>query len=234
MRVLSGLPALLAALACGGGGTPLFGQVVGAPISYSPIHDPGWSLHAETAHGYGGLAGFHYWGARSTWAPGFNGTLRFTGIAGIALQREAPDYATLGVALAWQPWRRRLLLADVQVGAGYGRKHLAPAREFSEVNLPAGVAFGLNALLPFETLANVQLWVAPRVQLRATRERGGATGTEWNVGPGATVGLELLLPSGLGLQAAFDWLSIEHPLTGRRKAEFTLGGGIVFRRVPEH
>ena len=206
-------------------------QVAGAPVFHSLKHDPRWSIHADYGNGGRELDGVVFVGVRISNTPGAEadaGVLRVSVLAGRVL-REAGDPAyAAGVTVALALAQRRLIQFEPQVGIGWtdGGENGA-----SRIDIPFGVAIGIPAALPpfgFTGFVsrNPQVWIAPRVHLRATdvavlgrRVRGGA---------GGAIGLELRSQPGLGVQLVHEWLVVRDAALPRWRTETTFGLSMFF------
>ena len=96
---------------------------------------------------------------------------------------------------------------SLQAGAGY-LKTGSGATEVKSWNFPIGVGVGLNLPTPGFSF---EPWVAPRIHVN----RSDATGRyETQFGYGASAGVNLGLPIGIGLHAAADWVQFKSKTIG--------------------
>jgi hypothetical protein len=112
---------------------------------------------------------------------------------------------------------------SLQGGAGF-LKTGTGATEVKSFNFPIGLGVGLNVPTPGFSF---EPWVAPRVHL----SRSNVTGLyRTQVGYGASAGINLGLPIGLGLHAAADWVTFSRKTSGTitldKVVPLTIGVGL--------
>jgi hypothetical protein len=123
--------------------------------------------------------------------PGVEKELQFSGQA--ALKIFSPPLLPVGVGL--------------QAGAGYLQQG-SGATAVKTVDVPLGLAVGVK---PPSPAVSFEAWGAPRVQLRRTSV-GGNSATQ--AGIGASAGINLAMPMGLGLHLAADWSRLSKKTSG--------------------
>lgn len=97
-------------------------------------------------------------------------------------------------------------------GAGYVKFGSAgvPGSDVTVLDVPVGIGLGIKVPSP---VLSVVPWLAPRIHYQRVEFAGLS---ESGFGYGASGGISLGLPTGLGFHAAFDWVSIDlddDPLT---------------------
>jgi hypothetical protein len=112
--------------------------------------------------------------------------------ANAALKIFSPPLVPLGVAL-------QAGLGYVKLGSGLGAQ--------TQYTVP--IALGIAVKPPTPGLA-VEAWAAPRVQLGVTSALGNST---LRAGYGISGGVNIGLPTGLGLHAALDWSKVAQKTT---------------------
>jgi len=102
----------------------------------------------------------------------------------VAVKVFSPPLVPLGIAL--------------QAGAGYLQQG-SGASAFKQLSVPIGVGVAVKPPTPG---LSFEPWVGPRVQIQRTSAGGSS---ETRTGIGASGGVNLGMPMGLGLHAALDW-----------------------------
>ena len=70
------------------------------------------------------------------------------------------------------------------------------------VSVPIGLAI---AVKPPSPSVSFEVWGSPRIQLNAVNQTGTVSGSRAQVGIGASGGVNIGMPMGLGLHVALDW-----------------------------
>lgn len=96
---------------------------------------------------------------------------------------------------------------SVQAGAGYLQQG-SGATAVKTIDIPLGLAVGVK---PPSPVVSFEAWAAPRVQLRRTSV-GNNSATQ--TGIGASAGVNLGMPMGLGLHLAADWAQLSRKTSG--------------------
>ncbi len=190
-------------------GTPVEAQLHGYPV-YAWTAGSGFTLSGDFGRGLNDASGkSNAFGGRlgitlpivSVWAgggtvdlqqPGVGNELTFGG--GVAIKVFDPPLVPVAISF--------------QTGAGYLGQTidvLGSPEDLSALKVPLGIAFAFNPPTPGLT---VQPWVAPRVEYLRTSFAGTSNS---NFGFGASAGLNVTLPAGLGWHFAVDWMSIGDP-----------------------
>jgi hypothetical protein len=207
------------ALALGLGATPASAQLFNNPVYFSPSHGTGFSLHGEYARGFENNGDVNFVGARAmlglgpmTLQAGAGGVL-FSG----DLARD--NQITYGGAVAINILDLPLVPVSVNLQGGVGYTDFAD-RALNRLDVPIGVGVAINVPAP---ILDIEPWAAPRLHI--VRESNGATQTE--VGFGISAGLNVTLPTGVGVHVAGDWASVD--FDGTTVKTITLGAGLHFR-----
>ena len=95
----------------------------------------------------------------------------------------------------------------------------------SQLNLPVGIGFAFLAPMP---IGNIEVWAAPRLQLRRTRFAATST-TDTGIGGAISLGIEWTSVHGVGAHLGLDWLRIQSAAGTGGVTERSLGVGLHFR-----
>ena len=187
------------------GASPASAQAFGLPVTNSGL---------PTGIGLALDAGFANDAAGGGWAAGATGKVGFGGFGATAtVSRVAPDlgdeFFSAGATANMKVFGGPLIPLSVtlQAGAGYSAPEFSCVPPGScDVNVwrfPAGVGFAFT--IPNPAMA-IKPWIAPRVDVTRTSLDGASeTDTRFAV----SAGVELNFITGLGLHAAYDWVSAE-------------------------
>ena len=178
------------------------GQVRGKPVYFSPLHGTGLTIAGDYGKGLnddsqkGQYVGFTMIGG----VPAFT----VSGSIG-SYKRDVDVEATItaGGNLAFNVIRDPLssIALSIQTGVGYIDAGLAKRLAF-----PTGLAIGYR--VPTGGVI-VEPWAAARVHIVAETPEIGAGTTRTEFGFGASGGLNLAVPIGVGLRSAVDWVTID-------------------------
>ncbi|HXV85958.1 MAG TPA: hypothetical protein VD793_04630 [Gemmatimonadales bacterium] len=198
---VAGLGALVIALGTGG---PALAQLAANPVYVSPKAPNGLTVAAD----FGTTLSTKVSGISATTKPNHVGLRATLGLPFIALglgagqwnsdagTKETQFAANLGLKLFSPPLVPVGL--SLQAGAGYLQAG-SGAGSVKTVSIPIGVGV---AVKPPSPSVSVEFWGSPRVQLNANKV-GGSSGMQ--AGIGASGGVNVGMPMGLGLHLALDW-----------------------------
>jgi len=183
------------------------GQVRGSPVYFSPFHGSGLTIAGDyglglnddsqkgQAFGFTMIAGI----------PPFtlSGTIASHARGDLAADVEVKGSVTAGGSLAFNLISDPLssIALSIQTGVGYIDAGLA-----KQLSFPTGLAIGYS--VPTAGVI-IEPWLAPRLHVIAETPEIGAGTTRTEFGFGASVGLNLAAPIGVGLRTALDWVTIE-------------------------
>ncbi len=188
---------------------PARAQIFNQPVYYQPTHGIGLTIAGDFALGVNSDAELVFgekplaYGGRITL-----GVPKFTVTAGASminpkggLDSEIGFGANFGVSLFNVP--AVPVAVALQAGVGYVKfGGGGPGSDVTNLDLPLGVALGLKVPSP---VLSITPWVAPRLHVQRVSVSGLSAS---ETGFGASGGINIGLPTGLGFHAALDWLSI--------------------------
>jgi hypothetical protein len=184
--------------------SPALAQMLGNPVYFSPKQGVGLTLAGDYGRGLNDASGkTNYFGGRATLGlPSFAIT-----VGGGSAKPSGGTSATsfggdVGVTVIKGPMVP--VSVSLQAGAAY-----SSVSGVKTLHVPAGVALAFNVKSPG---ASVEPWVAPRVDFVQVKVGTLSTNT---TKVGASGGVNIGLPSGLGLHAAVDYVNVSggSPLT---------------------
>ncbi len=195
--------------------SPALAQMLGNPVYFSPKQAVGLTIAGEYGRGLNDNSGKgNYFGGRAilglpkvaitagagSWKPeGFDAQLSFGGDVAV----ELPMAPAVPVAIS------------LQAGAAYNSES-----GVKTIHVPLGAAVAFNVNSPG---ASVEPWVGPRVDI--VRVSNGGSFTDTNIG--ASGGVNVSLPTGLGFHVALDFLKV----TGG--SSLTAGAGVHYNiKIP--
>ncbi len=157
---------------------------------------PGVMLAGDYSRGLNDESGeTNYFGARvGVGLP----ALSFWG--GVGTVKNGDSEVTLGGGAAIKVVKGPLVPVEVSLQGGVG--HLS-AGGSTFVNIPLGVAIAIDVPSP---AISVNPWVMPRIQVQRTSSDGTS---QTDFGFGASGGISIGAPNGVGAHATLDWLSID-------------------------
>ena len=192
-------------------------QMIGNPVYFSPKHGIGLSIQGDYGRGLNDASGkTNYFGGRVTL-----GLPIVTVSAGGGLLDAVENDVTFGGNVSVNVLSAPLLPVAIalQAGAGY-----VSQGSLTTLSVPIGAALALKPPTPG---LNVELWVAPRVQITRVSNGSSATDTRF----AASAGVNLGLPTGLGLHAAVDYTYVSGAggLSSSDLSPFLIGVGIHYK-----
>lgn len=194
-------------LALGLVASPAAAQMIGNPVYYSPGHGLGLSINADYGRGLNdeSFKGNYFGGRATLGVPRVNITVGAGSWKAEAGEAEITFGGNIGVNVFDVPLAP--VKVALQAGAGYVKMG-SGAFEVKQLNIPAGVALGFNVPSP---AVSVEPWVAPRVELSRWTVSGES---QTQFGAGASAGLNLGLPTGLGFHAVVEWMTFADKTSG--------------------
>jgi hypothetical protein len=202
--------------------SPVLAQMLGNPVYFSPKQGVGLTLAGDYGRGLNDASGkTNYFGGRATLGlpmvaitAGAGSEKQSSSIGGASFTSFGGDVAVTVLKGPIVP-----VSLSLQAGAGYSSKS-----GIKQVHVPIGAALAFNVKSPG---ASVEPWVAPRLDLY----RASGTGivnptTEKHVG--ASAGLNVGLPSGLGFHLALDYTYVKGlgTLSSSERSPFLVGAGV--------
>lgn len=197
---------------------PAAAQMPGNPVYYSPKHGVGLSLQGDYGRGVNDASGkTNYFGARAVL-----GLPIVTLSAGGGYLDAAEGDVTFGGTAAINLLSAPLLpvAIGVQAGAGY-----VSQGGTNTISVPIGAVLAVKPPTP---ALSIEAWAAPRVQI--TRVSNGTSDTESDFAISA--GVNLGLPTGIGLHAAADYTVRSSDVPGVSSSDvspFVIGVGIHYK-----
>lgn len=192
---------------------PASAQIFNHPVYYQPTHGVGLTIAADFAMGVNSDAELTldnkpmaYGGRVTLGLPKVSVT---AGASAINPRGGADTEIGFGgnVAVSVFDLPAAPVTVSLQAGVGYVKfgGGGVPGSDLTNLEFPIGAAVGIKVPSP---ALSVTPWAAPRVHIQRV-EFGGVSDTE--VGFGASAGIDLGLPTGLGFHAALDWMTIGDP-----------------------
>lgn len=223
-KLLGSMAVALVALA--GFAMPASAQMVGNPVYVSPKHGTGLSIAADYGRGLNLDSGKpNYFGGRATLGLPM---LSISAGAGSVKPTGGTSNISFGGNVAVNLIKAPVMPVALSVFAGAGYlKSGSGATAVKNLNVPAGVALAFD--VPSPSLS-VEPWVAPRVQLAQTKF-GGASVSQ--IGFGASAGVNVGLPMGVGFHAALEYMTYaaktSGTLTAAKVSPFMIGLGAHYK-----
>ena len=186
--------------------SPALAQMFGNPVYFSPKQGVGLTIAGDYGRGLNDESGKgNYFGGRATLGlPMFAIT-----VGGGSVKPEfGTSEMTFGADVAVTVVKGPMVPVTVSLQAGVGSIEVGTTRLMT---IPVGAALAFNVNSPG---ASVEPWVAPRLHI--TKPEGGDT--EMDIG--ASGGVNVGLPSGLGFHLAADWINADGG------APITIGAGV--------
>lgn len=201
------------ALALGLVAAPANAQLYNHPVYFQPGHGLGLTIAADFAVGVNSDAELvpdekplAYAGRVTLGVPRVNIT---AGVGAVNPRGGLDTEISFGGSLEVSVFDVPLVPVKITVLAGAGRTRFGgsgvPGSDVTILDVPIGVAVGIK---PPSPLVSVVPWAAPRIHIQRV-SFGGVSESE--VGFGASGGVNLNLPTGLGFHAALDWITIGDP-----------------------
>jgi hypothetical protein len=205
--------------------TAVGAQVPAMPVLYWPSNTSGPSIHATYSLASGELGRQRAAGLMLGYA---GGRFHLTGTLARVGSRDDRHFGTTagGVNASIRLLHRfsPAISVNLQGGVGGGSFDEAGGSR-SQLNLPVGIGFAFLAPMP---IGNIEVWGAPRVQLRRTRFAATST-TDTGIGGGISLGIEWTSVHGVGAHLGLDWLRIQSAAGAGGVTERSLGVGLHFR-----
>lgn len=177
--------------------SPALAQMIGNPVYFSPKQGVGLTIAGDYGRGINDASGkTNYFGGRATLGlPMFAITLG----AGSAKASGLSSVTSFGGDAAVTVLKGPAVPVSVSLQAGAAYSSVSGVKT---LHVPAGAALAFNVKSPS---ASIEPWVAPRVDYVSVKVGGlSANDTKFGASGGVNVGL----PSGLGFHAAVDYLNI--------------------------
>lgn len=204
-------------LALGFMASPLAAQLAASPVYFSPKAPSGLTLAAD----FGTTMQWKLDGVDANAKPNHVGVRALLGLPlvnvgiGGGIYNANPDVGSVDKEIQFSATAALKVFSPplvpvaiaLQAGAGY-LKQGSGALALKTIDLPVGVAVGVKPPTPG---VSFEAWGAPRVQLRST-SFGGNSATQ--TGIGASAGVNLGMPMGLGLHVAADWSRLSRKTSG--------------------
>ncbi len=201
------------------GATPSSAQLFNNPVYVSPSHGTGLSLNGEYARGFDDSEDTNFIGGRAV--IGLGPLTIQAGAGGVLFSGDLDvldNEITYGGAVALNILDLPLVPVSVNVQGGVGILDSDLLGKQTTIPLSVGVAINVPA-----PLLDIEPWAAPRLQI--VRVSNGSSSTE--VGFGASAGINITLPTGLGFHAALDWASVD--FDGVTVNPVSIGAGLHYR-----
>lgn len=200
--------------------TPAFAQMIGNPVYSNQSGGVGVTLDADYGRGLNNASGkTNYFGGRVTLGLP---VVAITVGAGSAKPSGGASMTSFGgdVALAVVKGPMVPVKLALQAGAAYTSNYLGTGANGWHV--PVGAVLTFNAR---SSGASVAPWVAPRLDYTNV-SRGGVSGHATHVG--ASAGLNVSLPAGLGFHVALDYTYVKGAggLSSSDLSPFVVGAGL--------
>jgi hypothetical protein len=215
---------------------PLFAQLPGTPVHFSPSVDAGVDVQGE---GGGGSRG-GFWSGRAT-----------TSLAYATIEAAVGRGLDFG-GLAWGGSGALNLVRgsdrgySLSVQGGYSRGRISTLQGVeSRQDVPIGIGFAPE--IRQWTGVNAEFWVGGRIHYRRTLLEPSRREAS-KVGVGVSTGLNLhsaalhkkfhFIPKGFGIHVAADYVALPRPFTAGREhsVSFAAGLGVLlpWERLPKH
>jgi hypothetical protein len=177
--------------------SPALAQMLGNPVYFSPKQGVGLTIAGDYGRGLNDASGkTNYFGGRATLGlPMFAITVG----GGSAKPSDGASATSFGGDVAVTVVKGPMVPVTVSLQAGAGYSSVSSVKT---LHVPAGVALAFNVKSPG---ASVEPWVAPRIDY--VRVKVGTLSTN-QTKVGASGGVNVGLPSGLGFHAALDYVNV--------------------------
>lgn len=180
--------------------TPAVAQQAGNIVYVSPKHGTGISIMGDYARGLNDASGkTNYFGARA-----IVGLPLITVSAGGGIVQNGESEFTVGGNASLNILSAPLLPVAVAIHGGVG---YLDAGGQTTLNFPIGVAI---AVRPPSPGVSFEPWIAPRINIRRVSNGTSSTSSNFGVSGGINIGL----PNGIGLHAAFDYVAVSSDIPG--------------------
>ena len=192
-------------LATESGGTAA--QLIGMPVMVSPKGGSGLTVGLNYGKGVNDDSG-----KNAAWAAGIRYGFSALSLGG-AVGTLNPQVGTTGRQTEFQAMANgayRLVggalssfSLNINSGVGYLQTETGTGANRSVVNVPVGLGAAIN--IPLSGFA-LEPWVSPRANFERTIQGGTDL---WRTGYGVSVGINLGVANGIGIQAGFDWSHVD-------------------------
>ena len=206
-------------LVLGVNAAPSWAQLYNNPVYFSPSHGTGLSLHGEYARGFEENADINFVGARVML--GLGPVTLQAGVGGVLFGGGsiADNQLTYGSAAAINILDLPLVPVSVNLQGGVGYTDFAD-QGLTQLAVPIGVGVAINVPAP---ILDIEPWAAPRLHI--VRSTDGTAQTD--IGYGISAGLNVTLPTGVGIHVAGDWTSVD--FVGMTARFISIGAGLHYR-----
>lgn len=180
--------------------SPALAQMLGNPVYFSPKQGIGLTIAGDFGRGLNDNSGkANYFGGRATLGLQM---VAITAGAGSAKASGGDAELSFGGDVAVKVLKGPMVpvTVSVQAGAAFWSSTFL-GTDISYLHVPIGAAVAFNVSSPG---ASVEPWVAPRVDI--LRASNGGSSTDTNIG--ASGGVNVGLPSGVGFHLALDYLNV--------------------------
>jgi hypothetical protein len=186
---------------------PAAAQLAATPVYFSPKQPVGLTLALD----FGSTLNLKYDGVKQTEKPNNLGARALLGLPfitlGVGVGSYNPDVTGADKAVQFMGSAALKLFSpplvpiglSLQAGAGYLKQGPAGS-EVKAISVPVGIGVAIKPPTPG---LSVEVWGAPRLQFNAVSVTGG--GSRAQAGIGASGGVNLGMPMGLGLHVAADY-----------------------------
>jgi hypothetical protein len=204
--------------------TPALAQMMGNPVYFNQSGGVGVTINADYGRGVNNASGkTNYFGGRATLGLPM---VAITLGAGSAKPSGGTSMTSFGGDVAVTLVKGPMVPVKVALQAGGAYSSVSGTKT---TRVPAGLVLTFNVKSPG---ASVEPWIAPRVDYTHVSV-GGASGSSTHAG--ASAGLNVGLPSGLGFHVALDYVYVKGAggLSSSDLSPFTVGAGIHYAiKVP--
>ena len=186
---------------------PATAQLIGIPVMVSPKGGSGLTVGLNYGKGVNDDSG-----KNAAWAAGVRYGLSALSIGG-AVGTLNPQVGTTGRQTEFQVMANgayRLaggalsqFSLNINSGVGYLQTETGTGAPRSVVNVPVGLGASIN--IPLTGFA-LEPWVSPRANFVRTIQ---GSADVWRTGYGVSVGINLGVANGIGIQAGFDWSHLD-------------------------
>ena len=186
--------------------TPALAQMLGNPVYFSPKQGVGLTIAGDFGRGLNDASGkTNYFGGRATLGLPM---VAITAGGGSAKPSGGTSLTSFGGDVAVTVLKGPMVPVTIslQGGAAYSSVTVLGTK-IKTLHAPLGAAVAFNVKSPG---ASVEPWVAPRVDITRTTLSGtGTSGSSTDTHVGASAGLNVGLPSGLGFHLGLDYIYIK-------------------------
>ena len=197
--------------------TPALAQMIGNPVYFNQSGGTGITLNADYGRGLNTASTkTNYFGGRATLGLPM---VAITVGAGSAKPSGGTSETSFGGDVAVNVVKGPMVPVKLGLQAGAAYSSVSGVKT---TRVPAGVVLTFNVKSPG---ASVEPWVAPRIDYEHVSS-GGISGSSTHVG--ASAGLNVGLPSGLGFHVALDYLYVKGAgaISSSDVSPFFVGAGV--------